>query len=97
MSFGCPFITISMLKCRPGPIVPPDQGSKIAPVRSYLRVPQAAEQVKIVIFLVKIKFFSMYANIFCDAGKVPILRYFEACRLYAGCTVSDVNHFGQQL
>ena len=25
-------------------------------------------------------FFSpMYANIFCDAGQVPILRYFEAC------------------
>ena len=21
----------------------------------------------------------MYANIFCDAGQVPILRYFEAC------------------
>ena len=54
------------------------QGSKIALVRSYLRVPQAAGQVKILIFLVKIKFFSMYANILCDAGQVPILRYFEA-------------------
>ena len=31
-------------------------------------------------FLVKIKFFPMYANIFCDAGQVPILRYFEACK-----------------
>ena len=35
-------------------------------------------QVKILIFLVKIKFFPMYVNIFCDAGQVPILRYFEA-------------------
>ena len=33
------------------------QGSKIALVRSYLRVPQAAGQVKILIFLVKINFF----------------------------------------
>ena len=57
----------------------PVQGSKIALVRSYLRVPQAAGQVKILIFLVKIKFFPMYANIFCDAGQVPSLRYFEAC------------------
>ena len=54
------------------------QGSKIALVRSYLRVPQAAGQVKILIFLVKIKNFPMYANILCDAGQVPILRYFEA-------------------
>ena len=57
----------------------PLQGSKIALVRSYLRVPQAAGQVKILIFLVKIKFFPMYANIFCDAGQVPISRYFVAC------------------
>ena len=54
------------------------QGSKIALVRSYLRVPQAAGQVKILMFLVKIKFFPIYANIFSDAGQVPILRYFEA-------------------
>ena len=54
------------------------QGSKIALVRSYLWVPQAAGQVKILIFPLKIKFFPMYANIFCDAGQVPILRYFEA-------------------
>ena len=33
------------------------QGSKIALVRSYLRVPQAAGQAKILIFLVKINFF----------------------------------------
>ena len=39
-------------------------------------MPQAAGQVKILIFLVKIKIFPMYANIFCDAGQVPI--YFEA-------------------
>ena len=55
------------------------QGSKIALVRSYLRVPQSAGQVKIVIFLVKIICFPIYANTFCDAGQVPILRYFEAC------------------
>ena len=54
------------------------QGSKIALVRSYLQVPQAAGQVKILIFLVKIKTFPIYAIIFCDAGQVPILRYFEA-------------------
>ena len=58
------------------------QGSKIALVRSYLRVPKAAGRVKILIFLVKIKFFPIYANNFCDAGQVPILRYFEACRRY---------------
>ena len=40
----------------------------------YLRVPQAAGQVKILIFLV----FSIYANNFCDAGQVTILRYFDA-------------------
>ena len=55
------------------------QGSKIALVRSYLRVPQAAGQVKILLFLVKIKIFPIYANNFCNAGQVPILRYFEAC------------------
>ena len=55
------------------------QGSKIALVCSYLGVPQAAEQVKILIFLVKIAFFPMYANIFWDAGQVLFLRYFEAC------------------
>ena len=55
------------------------QGSKILLVRSYLRLPQAAGQVKILIFLVKIKFFPIYANIFCDAGQVPIFRNFEAC------------------
>ena len=55
-----------------------EQGSKIALVRSYLRVPPAAGQVKILIFLVKIKFFPIYANDFCDAGQVTILRYFKA-------------------
>ena len=39
----------------------------------------AAEQVKILIFLVKIYFFPIYVNNFCDAGQVPILRNFEAC------------------
>ena len=56
------------------------QGSKISLFRSYLRVPQAVGQVKILIFSVKIIFIPMYANIFRDAGQVPILRYFEACR-----------------
>ena len=51
---------------------------KIALVLSYLRVPQAEGQVKILKFLVKINFFPIYANNFCDAGQVPILRYFEA-------------------
>ena len=26
--------------------------------------------------------FPLYANKFCDAGQVPILRYFEACSVY---------------
>ena len=55
-----------------------NQGSKIALVPSYLRVPQAAGQVKILLFLVKIKSFPIYANNFCDAGQVHILKYFEA-------------------
>ena len=58
----------------------PGQGSKIALVRSYLQVPQAAGHVKILIFLMKIKYFPIYANNFCDAGQVLILRYFKACR-----------------
>ena len=45
------------------------QGSKIALVRSYLRVPQAAGQVKFLIFQVKIKFFPMYAIFFVMQGK----------------------------
>ena len=56
------------------------QGSKIALVRSYLRVPQAAGQVKILIVLVKITFLFHRCQCFCDAGQVLILRYFEACR-----------------
>ena len=38
---------------------------------SNLRVPQAAGQLKILIFLVKIKLFPIYVIIFCDAGQVP--------------------------
>ena len=53
-------------------------GSKIALVRSYLRVPQAAGQVEILIFLVNIKIFPICATNFCDAGQVAIIRYFEA-------------------
>ena len=51
-------------------------------IRSYLRVPQAAGEEKILIFLVKIDFFPLfprYANNFYDVGQVPILRYFETC------------------
>ena len=54
------------------------QGLKIALVCSYLRLPQAVGQVKILIVLVKIIFYPIYANNFCDAGQVPIFRYFEA-------------------
>ena len=54
------------------------QGSKIGPVHLYLQLPQAAGQVKILIFLMKIKYFPIYANNFCDAGQALILRYFEA-------------------
>ena len=57
------------------------QGSKIVLVRSYLRVPEAAGQVKFLISLLKIKFFPIYANNYFDAGQVPIFRYFEACIL----------------
>ena len=53
------------------------QGSKIALVRSHLQVPQAAGQVKILIFLLKIKFPPppIYANNFCHAGQVS--AYFQ--------------------
>ena len=45
------------------------QGSKISLVRSYLRVPQAAGQVKILIFLVKIKLFPYMPIVFVMQGK----------------------------
>ena len=54
------------------------QGSKIPLIRSYLQVPQAAGQVKILRFLVNIKFSTYIQIFFCDAGQVPIFRYFEA-------------------
>ena len=63
------------------------QGSKIALIRLYLRVPQAERQVEILLFLVKINFFPIYVNNFCDAGQVPIFRYFEACH---GIKISEV-------
>ena len=47
------------------------QGSKIALVRSYLRVPKAAGQVKILKFLVKIKFYPYMLIIFVMQGKCP--------------------------
>ena len=53
------------------------QGSKIALARSYLRVPQAAGQVENLIILVKLIFSHVCQYLFCDAGQVPILRYFE--------------------
>ena len=51
--------------------------SKIALVRTYLRVPQAAGQEKILIFVVII-IFPHVCQYFCDAGQVPILRYLQA-------------------
>ena len=45
------------------------QGSKIALVRSYLRVPKAAGQVKILNFLGKIKFYPYMPIIFVMQGK----------------------------
>ena len=45
------------------------QGSKILLVPSYLRVPRAAGQVKILIFLVKIKFRPYMPIIFVMQGK----------------------------
>ena len=45
------------------------QGSKIVLVRSYLRVPEAAGQVKILIFLLKIKFPPYTPIIFVMQGK----------------------------
>ena len=69
----------------------------MALVRWYLRVPWAAGQVKILILLVKIKLFPIYTNIFCDAGKVPILRYFEACIIFNicfGCSKEQSHCFG---
>ena len=46
-----------------------EQGSKIALVRLYLRVPQAAGRVKNLIFLVKIKFSPYMPTIFVMQGK----------------------------
>ena len=45
------------------------QGSKIALVRSYLRVPQGAGRVKILIFLVKIIFSPYMPIVFVMQGK----------------------------
>ena len=73
------------------------QGSKIALIPSYLRVPQAAGQVTILIFLVKINLFPIYANIFCDAGQVPIFRYFEAWSLLAFQEIGTSNTMWQYL
>ena len=56
-------------------------------VFTYLRVTQAAGQVIILIFLVKIKYFPIYVNNFCDAGQVPIFRYFEACPIQSLCWI----------
>ena len=56
------------------------QASKITLVHSYLLAPQAAGQVKILIFLVKKN--PHICHYFCDAGQVPILRNFEGCLSY---------------
>ena len=46
-----------------------EMGSKIALVRSLLRVPQAAGQVKILIFLAKINLFPHISIVFVMQGK----------------------------
>ena len=56
-------------KCLFSDISRPGQGSKIVLVRSYLRVPKAAGQVKILKFLVKIKFYPYMPIIFVMQGK----------------------------
>ena len=66
---------VLILKCLRNPLI-----------CSYLRVPQAAGQVEIwMIFN-----FFLYANNFCDAGHVPILRYFKVCSRLE----RNVGHFG---
>ena len=32
-----------------------------------------------ILTFLRVKNLQMYTNDFCDAGQVPILRYFEAC------------------
>ena len=71
----------------------PHQGSKIVLVRSYLRVSQAAGQVNILIFLLKIKFspcmpinFVMQGKcLFSDISRPAHLRFLS---LKVGCTGS---------
>ena len=50
----------------------PYQLLKMVLAHSYLPVPQAAGQVKNLLFQVKIKFSPIYDNTFCDAGQMPI-------------------------
>ena len=66
------------------------QGSKIALVRSYLRVPQAAGQAKILIFLVKIKFFPYMPIFFAMQGKC---LFSEISRPGAVCSGSTLFAF----
>ena len=60
------FVKLTLLYRRARPHL---QASKIALVRSYLRLPQAAGQVKILIFLVKIKCFPYMPRSFVMQGK----------------------------
>ena len=62
------------------------QGSKIVLVRSYLRVPQAAGQVNILIFLVKIKFSPCMPIDFVMQGKC---LFSDISRPVAACTQSS--------
>ena len=58
-----------------------EKGLENTLVHLYLRVPQAAGHGKRIFWYFWCKcLFSIYANNFCDAGQLPILRYFEACR-----------------
>ena len=66
------------------------QGWKIALVRSYIRVPQAAGQVKLFIFLVKIIFFPYMPIIFVKQGKCLFLYISRPALL-------SVDNFCQQV
>ena len=69
-----------------------NQGSKIALVHSYLRVPRAAGQVKILIFLVKFIFFP-YANNFCDSAGIYVFHTWSFCAGRKTSTVGLFEHF----
>ena len=80
-----------------------EQGSKIVLVRSYLRVSQAAGQVNILIFLLKIKFspcmpinFVMQGKcLFSDISRPVESRKFEVLRTRGFISTSVVRIIGR--